>query len=168
MRVLMTMALLTMITTSGCATKVHPVEERFRPLERIKESVLRPGTGITTIGRTARVNDLDDWLAKHPPGGPRYDALLLHEREHTLRQEAYGLNAWLSRYMTDLDFMWAEEARGWYIQLMEYRRRGLRVNVSGVAKILAGYRNFAGRMISEEDALKWIQDVLSGRWKPGD
>jgi hypothetical protein len=160
--------MLMVLLISGCATKVHLVPEQYRPLERIKESVLRPGTAITTVGTTARVWDLDEWLAKHPPGGPTYHAILMHEREHTERQLAYGLNAWLGRYLTNTAFMWDEEARGWYVQLREYQRRGLRVNAEGVAKILAGYRNFAGRMISYEDALTWVQDVLAGRWHPSE
>jgi hypothetical protein len=163
MRLLIVMMLL---LVSGCAAKVHQVPEEYRPLERIKESVLRPGTLITTIGTTARVWDLDKWLAEHPPGGTLYHALLLHEREHTVRQLAYGLKKWLGRYLTDTEFMLDEELRGWFVQLKEYQRRGLQVNLEGTAKILAGYRNFAGRMIDYEDALTWVRDVLAGRWQP--
>jgi len=163
--------LLMMIWTTaalGCATKSHDLAEQYRPLERVRESILRPGTAITTIGTTAYVNDLDEWLAQRPPGSPKYHAILLHEREHTIRQLAYGQKAWLGRYLIDVGFMWDEESRGWYIQLQEYRRRGLQVNPEGVAKVLAGYRNFAGRMISYEDALTWVRDVLAGRWSPSD
>lgn len=160
--------LLMILLVSGCATKVHEVPEQYRPLERIKESVLRPGSYITTVGTTARVWDLDEWLAKHPPGGPMYHAILMHEKLHTERQLAYGLDAWIGRYLIDTEFMWDEESRGWFLQIQEYRRRGLRPNAPGIAKILAGYRNFAGPMILYEDALKWVQDVLAGRWRPSE
>lgn len=155
-----------MMASSGCATKVHQLPERFLPLERVKESFLRPGTGVTTVGTTARVNDLDDWLEKHPPNGPRYDAILLHEREHSLRQLNYGLNAWLGRYLTDTEFMLLEEQIGWYIQIQEYRRRGVMFTPEGIARVMSKYRNFAGPMIDYEDALTWVRDVLAGRWSP--
>jgi len=164
----MRLLLMILLVMAGCTSAVHELPEVYRPLERVKESFLRPGTGITTIGTTARVRDLDEWLAKHPPGGPMYHAILMHEREHTVRQLAYGLNSWLGRYLTDTEFMLDEELRGWYIQLMEYRRHGLQVSPEGVAKSLAAYQSFAGHMISYEDALTWVRDVLAGRWKPED
>ena len=166
MRQVMLLTMIWMALASGCATKVHDLAEQYHPLERVKESPLRPGTGITTLGRTAYVNDLDEWLAKRPPGSALYHAILLHEREHTVRQLAYGQTAWLGRYLNDTEFMWAEESRGWYIQLKEYQRRGLQVNPEGVAKTLAAYMNISGRMISYEDALTWVRDVLAGRWSP--
>jgi len=158
--------LLTALLVSGCNLPVYDVEAVYRPLERIKESPLRPGDGIATVGVTAWVNDLEDWLKKHPSGSPVYHAILMHEREHTVRQLAYGLRPWLKRYLTDTDFMRDEELKGWYIQIQEYRRRGLQPNPEGIAKVLAGYRNIVGQMISYEDALRWVQDVLSGRWTP--
>ena len=158
---------LLVMLASGCRQATYDVPEQYRPLERIVESVLRPGTAITTVGPTARVWDLDDWLAKHPPGSPAFHAILMHERDHTTRQLAMGLTKWLGRYLTDTEFMRGEELRGWYIQIQEYRRRGISPDPEGVARILAGsYMNFAGRMMSYEDALTWVRDVLAGRWKP--
>lgn len=152
----------------GCRGPVHELDEQYRPLERVQESVLRPGTAITTIGRTAYVNDLEKWLVDRPVGSPRYHAILLHERLHAQRQLDYGLTSWLARYLRDVDFMRDEELRGWYIQLTEYRRRGLQISPEGVAKTLSNYRNLVGRMMSYEDALTWVRDVLAGRWRPED
>jgi hypothetical protein len=163
-----TMILLMALLVTGCSLPVHDVEDVYHPLKRIKQSPLRPGSWITTIGTTARVGNLEDWLKKHPPGSPIYHAILMHEREHTVRQLAYGLQDWLGRYLTEIDFMWDEESRGWYIQIQQYRQRGLQPYPEGIAKLLSSYRNFAGRMISYEDALKWVQDVLAGRWHPED
>ncbi|MGD9727799.1 MAG: hypothetical protein AB7L09_00100 [Nitrospira sp.] len=161
MRSLMILVLL----LTGCGA-THKLDGQYQPLEQIRESVLRPGEAITTVGTTSYVSDLDEWLTKHPPGGPMYHAILMHEREHSIRQKAYGTKSWVGRYLIDKDFMWAEEARGWYIQLKEYQRAGLQVNVPGVAKALSDYRNFAGSMISYQNALTWVQDVLAGRWTP--
>ena len=158
--------LLIILLVSGCVGSVHNVPEQYRPLERVQGSPLRSNSAITTIGRTAYVNDLGEWLTAHPPGSPKYHALLLHEREHTLRQEAYGLRAWLVQYLADTDFMWAEERVGWYAQIQAYRKAGLTVNPEGIAKLLSSYRNIAGRMVAYEDALAWVRDVLSGRWQP--
>jgi len=152
----------------GCNGAAHAVPERFRPLEQIKESALRPGTAITTIGKTAWVWNLDKWLKLHPPDSPVYDAILLHEREHAIRQLAYGTTSWVARYLRDTEFMRDEELRGWYLQLKEYQRRGLQTNPEGVAKVLAGYYNFSGHMIEYEDALTWVRDVLAGRWRPSE
>lgn len=160
--------LLILLLATGCSGPTHALDEQYRPLEQIQETPLRPGTAITTIGRTAYVNNLDEWLTRHPVGGPLYHAVLLHEQEHSTRQLNYGLTAWLARYLRDIDFMRDEELRGWYIQVQECRRRGLQVSPEGVAKALSNYRNLVGRMMGYEDALTWVRDVLAGRWKPED
>lgn len=169
MRSITTMLLLAALCVVGCSSQGHELDDRFSPLKRIRESVLRPGTAITTLGDTAWVNDLDKWLKSHPPDGPLYDGILLHEQEHSVRQKAYGLNAWLKRYLTDTDFMRDEELRGWYVQLREFQRRGLRIIPESVAEVLSdpkNYKNFKGAMMSYEDALTWVRDVLAGRWYP--
>ncbi len=157
--------IMVVLLVSGCS-HAHKLDSQYRPLEQIRESVMRPGTGITTLGKSCYVRDLDEWLEKHPPGSPLFHAIMLHEQLHAQRQLDMGLTKWLGRYLTDLSFMRDEELRGWYLQIQEYRRRGLQVSPEGVAKALSDYQSFAGRMMSYEDALTWIRDVLAGRWQP--
>jgi len=160
--------LMVTLLVCGCSGPSFKLDEQYAPLEQIRESFLRPGSGITTIGKSCYVRDLDDWLAKHPPGSPQFHAIIIHEQLHTRRQLKMGLTKWLGRYLTELEFMRDEELRGWYLQLQEYRRRGLMVSPEGVARTLANYQSFAGRMMSYEDALTWVRDVLAGRWKPSE
>src|SRR5690606_25002714 len=106
------------------------------------------------------------WLARHPPGSPPYEAVLLHEQVHAQRQVAAGVDPWIQRYLSDRAFMWAEEQRGWYVQLRHLRQRGLGVDAAAVARNLTTYRNLAGAMVSYDEALEWTRAVLEGRWAP--
>lgn len=148
---------------------VHRVDPRYAPIEAIVERAPLPGlsrTAATTIGTKVYVADLDDWLARHPPGSPPYEAVLLHEQVHAQRQVAAGVDPWIQRYLSDRAFMWAEEQRGWYVQLRHLRQRGLGVDAAAVARNLTTYRNLAGAMVSYDEALEWTRAVLEGRWAP--
>jgi hypothetical protein len=165
---------LLVLPSIGCRTladsagyETHPVEEQFRPLETITErpNYVLPETAITTVGTTAYVVSLDVWLGKHPPGSTTYTAKLLHEQEHSKRQLKEGTLGWVARYVVDTDFMWEEEQRGWYLELIHLRNNGLDVNVDVIAMILHGYKNAVGkRMVSFVEARLWVLDVLAGRW----
>ena len=160
--------LLSVLVASGCSSQVHIVDEQYRPLEKVAETAIPRGSWLTTVGKTCYVNDLDEWLERNPPGSISYHGTLIHEREHTVRQLAYGLSAWIGRYLSDRAFMWAEEAIAWYIELRYYIQRGMRIDVEGVARSLSNYKNATGSMINYDDALRWVQDVVAGRWKPSE
>lgn len=148
----------------GCSA--HEVPATYRPLEQIKErlGIIGSKTAISTVGRTAWVADLDAWLERNPPGSAKYHAVLRHEQEHSRRQiDSGSVTRWVARYVRDEDFRWAEEQIGWYWQITELRRRGQLVHAEGVARILSGSTY---DMVSYDVALKWVRDVLSGRWKP--
>lgn len=155
------------IAVGGCSAGAHPLEARWAPLEVVLERppLLSPGA-TTTIGAQVYVADLDAWLRRYPDGSPAQEALLLHEREHSLRQGARGIGPWLRLYLNDRRFMWAEEQRGWYLELRHLQRSGRPIVAVEVATRLARYRNLQGRMVSFADALAWVHDVLSGRWTP--
>jgi len=149
---------------------VHPLDEKWRPLEDIRE---RPvvvqdwgsPTAITTVGRHAYVLDLKDWLDRHP-SGVRFDAVIRHEQEHSRRQLEMGTWLWIARYSYDKSFAWAEEQIGYYYQIKMLKDAGQVINVDGLAAAIAGYKNLAGQIVEFEKARAWIREVLAGRWTP--
>lgn len=153
---------------AGCSSQNLELGPEWKPLEQIKQSQLLAAglgkEGARTIGDTVYVRDLKDFLAVLPE--PLLTALLKHEQEHAVRQEKAGVYNWLAKYGTDTDFMRDEELRGWYLQITYIKGHGKDVNPAVVAKALAGYRNLSGSMISQAEALQWVNDVLSGKWKP--
>lgn len=153
---------------AGCGTGTHALDPRWRPLELVVERpplLLREGA-TTTLGSRVYVADLDAWLERHPDGSVEQEALLLHEREHAVRQLDLGLGPWLRRYLNDRRFMWAEEQRGHFLELRHLQRAGRPVVAAQVALRLSRYRNLQGRMVSFAEALAWVQAVLAGRWTP--
>lgn len=161
--------LIALVIVAGCSFKHVTLESRWAPLERIQERPKIPGlsnTAITTIYPRAYVVDLDKWLLKHPIGSPRFDAIMRHEQEHAKRQKAHGVFSWIAKYLYDKDFAYTEEQLGWYWEIITLRQRGQQVNVDGVAAVLSKYKNLTGSLVSFTEAKKWVQDVLSGRWKP--
>lgn len=166
----MTRIWLLILLLSICGCKTLDLDPKWAPLKHVKQSLtLSPSsTGARTIGDTVYVRNLSKWLDAHPE--PLFTALLLHEQEHSKRQFAYdgGHWAWIGRYVTDTDFMWDEEQRGWYLQIKHARSRGAQIVVDKLAKSLSDYRNLAGSMVSESDARAWINAVLSGAWHPSD
>lgn len=168
MRSLINIILCSLILLVGCNADSLELDDRWAPLELITErpDMLASADVVTTIGHTMYVEDLDRWLLTHPIDSPRFNATLLHERVHSVRQLDMGVTEWLARYVTDTDFMWDEESRGWYETLREWQRTRVQFSPEGVAQTLANYRNIAGPMISYQEALTWIRDVLNGWWEP--
>lgn len=158
--------LVILLLLSGCKSSTYDLPEEYRPLERIKQSALRSGEFITTIGDTVYVNDLGNWLQDNPVDSPAFKASLRHEQEHSRRQFAYGTTEWVAKYVTDTSFMWEEESIGWYYEITELIRYGEHVSPENVASVLTSYSNLAGRMISYDAALAWVNAVLRGQWKP--
>lgn len=145
------------------------LDARWAPLEAIVERAALPGvsnTAATTIGTKVYVVDLQRWLKRHPQNSPLFEGVMLHEQVHSRRQLAAGVDPWIARYVRDTAFMWAEEQLGWYAELQLLKSRGLAINVKGVAKSLSNYSNLAGDMVTYDEALKWVEAVLAGRWKP--
>lgn len=153
---------------NGCAA-THDLSKEYDPLTTVSE---RPWYAswiggseslITTVGDTAYVKDLDVWLEARPVDSPRYRNVLMHERVHSYRQSQRVLAGWLKDYLTNPEFQWYEEQLGWFVQIRLNMRTGVRMNSQGIAKILSGYKP---KMVEYEDALKWVRDVMSGRWQP--
>lgn len=147
---------------AGCSS--HKLADSYRPLERIREGNPLGSSVATTLGTTVWVADLEDWLEERPEGSPRYEAVLMHERVHAQEQLERGVLAWTARYLSDPDFAWEAEKRGWAVQLRVLQRRGQQINAGGVAKALDNYKVPGGDLCDWQEALQFVRDVLAGRW----
>ena len=158
--------ILPIVMMIGCNT--FDLDEKWLPLEQMVERIHVDGqSGITTtIGTKIYRENIDKFLEENPPGSPRFDSLLYHEQIHSKRQLRMGLAKWLSKYGINTEFMWKEEQLGYYATFQEKLRRGVHIYPEGYATSMAKYSNLTGKMVSYEDALQWVRDVLAGRWKP--
>lgn len=158
---------LLLLVLAGCQ-RPYQLDERWRPLVEVVErpDLFVSDTVTTTIGTRIYVANLNLWLQRYPPGSVEQEALLLHEREHSIRQLEAGLGPWLARYLNDRDFMWREEQLGWALELRHLQDGGRPVVPAGVAFTLNGYQNLSGTMVGYDEALAWVEAVLSGSWSP--
>lgn len=153
------------LLASGCTT--HPIPPHFEPLEELVERPFGGNSFVTTFHNDVWVNDIEDFLKRKPEGSLSYNATLIHERIHSIRMGNPFSSLWFGLvYLFDRDFMLEEEQIGWYFQLQYMKQKGILKPVEHTAAVLAKYDNLIGKMISYEDALKWVKDVLAGRWKP--
>ena len=161
-------ALLLSLLLAGCSRDVLRLEPEWAPLVEVVErpSLVLTDETTTTLGTRLYVANLDGWERRYPEGSVEREALLLHEQEHARRQLAAGLGRWLGRYLNDREVMWAEEQRGYALQIRHLALRGRPVNPQGLAATLHDYRNLEGRMVGYAEALAFVQAVLSGTWVP--
>lgn len=145
---------------AGCgALKSSRLDAKWAPLEVVVEvSTLDPSAAVTH-GRTLEVQDHDAFFAIE---ADEITALLLHEQEHARRQvySFPGAWWWCFKYAHSAKFRWSEEQIGWRIQLHALKRAGIYTEPTGVADTLAHQPIYDG-MVSYEDALVWVQKVLS-------
>lgn len=150
--------------TVGCVANVAPVLEgytldrQWAPLEKVVQvgDVQEEGT-TTTVGTVVYVRSLKQWLLDYPPGTPKSEALLLHERTHAVRQGNYGLMEWLARYVADPGFRWSEERVGWGLEIEHLFRSGLPVPPPEQLATWwhEGYVLLGRPMVSYEEGLAW-------------
>jgi hypothetical protein len=160
-----TLAALLIFFLVGCNT--HPIPDTFLPLEELVERPW-PGSYITTINTSVWAENIEDYLNRKPEWSPLYVADMIHERIHAIRMGGwFGTGIFILQYGLSTDFMWEEECIGWYYQLMYLKSKGIVKDPTYTAVFLSiGYENITGSMISLEDALRWVQDVYAGKWKP--
>lgn len=160
--------ILPIIFFAGCHS--FELDEKWLPLEQMVERPHLNGMTYitTTVGKKIYRENVNQYLEDNPPGSPAFDSLLYHEQVHSKRQLKMGLAKWLSKYGVDTEFMWHEEQLGYYAGMMEKRRRGIYIDAEARALSISKYTNLAGKMVSYEDALQWVRDVLGGRWKPAE
>lgn len=156
---------------SGTGREAHQLDMAWRPLLTISERPrvvrdLGSDTAITTVGKHCYVRDLEEWLGRYPIDSGKFKAVMRHEQEHSIRQLEVGTYLWIARYSYDKEFALLEEQIGYYYGITQRRRFGVRVSAESFARILSRYKILTGSLISYEDALSWVRDVLGGRWLP--
>ena len=153
---------------TGCQGPLA-LDERWRPLVEVVErpDLLFAGVTATTLGTRVYVPDLRAFRQQFPEDSVEQEALLLHEREHAVRQLDAGLGPWLACYLNDRAFMWQEGQRGWFLQLRRLQEAGRPLYPEAIALALSGYQNLSGSMVGYAEALAWVDAVLAGRWTPG-
>lgn len=165
------------LVVCGCLSsgeKELALDEDYRPLKAVKERgtaldvVIHSDSAITTIGEYSYVESIDKFIQRRPPGSITFRAIMLHEREHAVRQLEHGTFWWVTRYSYDRDFALNEEKRGYYYEIKTLINNGVNVSPEGVAQQLSSYKNVAGRLVSFEDALVWARNVINGTWTPND
>jgi hypothetical protein len=155
----------------GCQINTLPLEDKWRPLKLVVERGEAPeglqsyiNNGVTTtIGRNIYVANIKKWEKRYPKGSHDRGDLLSHEIVHSSRQIKMGIIPWLRLYATDLNFRLYEEQLGYYVDIRRKVNRDWKVNAHSYADGMA--RVYHG-MITYKEALKWVNDVISGRWKP--
>jgi hypothetical protein len=173
--------LLSLLLLVGC--KTYDLDEQYKPLTKIVERPSLKTFGVSdtlmsTKGSHVYVADLDKFLLKWPPGSVEFHGRLIHEQVHGRRQFDYldlpgemALASWLTRYMTDHEFMWAEEQQAYYVQIKYLKSKGKwspqRTIQYALVFSKGTYKTIYGkRMCSFAVGKKWIEDVLSGAWTP--
>lgn len=151
----------------GCFGKTLVLDKQFAPLTQVIEAPdnVIPSHTITTIDETSYVRDLNVFLHDYPLGSVGFTAVLMHEREHVIRENAFigGTPAWLTLYIADRNFRWTEEKAGWKIEILYNTQHGANVNAAVLANVLNTNYDMGGRMVSYENAYNWILDVLAGK-----
>ncbi len=156
---------LTLLTLTGC--KSAKIPSNFEPLTELKERTFGDGTFVTTFHTSVWTNDIDSFLKRAPIGSHAFNAVMLHERIHSIRMGNFITTCLFGlRYAFDTEFMWEEERIGWYFELKYRQKHGILRPAEHTAITLAKYKNGMGRMISYDAALKWVYSVLTNNWKP--
>lgn len=143
---------------SGCGqAKSFSLDPKYNPLRRIVEAPSQQGNMAITNGDTMTVRNLNDFFAQCPPGSINFEAIIAHEREHSVRQFAAGLDGWRRLYANDIAFRWEEEQIGYRKQLLY---PGYAFAPAEFAHFMAD--NYHG-MVSYPDALAWISSTVDAR-----
>jgi hypothetical protein len=171
------LAPLVLVLLTGC-TSVE-LDEKWWPLRHIAQSkVLAFQAGARTIGETMYVSDIDKWLKQHPE--PLASGTYTHERVHAIRQKFYKQGRhhpvlrwlsdperWIARWLTDPVFMWQEEQYGYYYHIKYLTSHGAQIVVDSWADRMVRYFGVTGQtMVTKEDAVSWLNEVLAGQWQP--
>lgn len=161
------LVLFVLLISPGCFGNSVKLDIQWSPLTSITEDSLKiiPTHTITTIGNNCYIRNLKDFYLDYPLGSVKYNAVLTHEREHAVREHAYslGVDAWLTKYMLDRNFRWDEEKAGWKLEILYLQSHGEFVDAKAMAADLNSNYRFGGRMVSYDEAYKWILDVLAGK-----
>ena len=162
-----------LITLAGCATQELP--ESWKPLTKLVERKDLPGVGdgvVTTISPNLYVKDIDDFWEDYPIGSVQHESLRRHELEHAKDQEEFigdakgihrkaRMTLWIKKYLTDKNFRWEVEKKGYKAGIQYERSMGVQINPEVYASILSG--KTYNDMVSYEEALEWVRKIYSGQ-----
>lgn len=151
--------LLALVLLAGCNGLEVRLDPKFAPLTHLREvsdDMPLLGDGfVVTVYDTAYTKSIRDLLARNPVGSVEWDALFLHEQQHSIRE--YQDPLFFFKYATSPSFRWEEEKIGWAAGLRHLVKNGRQVDVKACARSLAtGYKG----MVSEEDAEAWVRSVV--------
>lgn len=152
-----------LLALAGCSLERLELPAEFRPLTSMSEGNPVSKSGAATLGTVVYVQDMDDWRDRM--GTVRVRAMLLHEREHAIRQHELGVGVWLARYATSRSFAWREERAGWVVQIQQLQAGGELVSPEALAALIHDYWHPLGKLVSYAEALQFVRDVLAGRTK---
>ena len=147
----------------ACCThpKVMPLDQKWRPLETLKQSDTQPLGVFWTVVPVVNTKDLCDFIDRSRVD---QDGLLLHEQLHAIRQLATprGPQQYLYFYATDPVFRLDEEKLGWGVQLTYVVQHGGTVDTDYVATFLSTHyvANDGKPLWSYDEALKWVNELL--------
>ena len=158
---------------AGCTTQDLP--ESWRPITTLIERGDTPGVGegiITTISPYLYTDSIDKFNEYYPEGSISHEALRRHELEHARDQEAYigdatgvlrksRITSWIYQYIHSKEFRWNVEKKGYKAEILYLKRMNMRISPAAYAFILSG-ETYRG-MVSTEDALNWVNNVLAGK-----
>lgn len=155
----MIVLVLAVFSLGGCSAPTEiQLDARFRPLVRVREASapgLRPGQ-VMTLYTDVVTADLADLTSAYRPGSVEWDALMLHERQHSIRE--FEDPSFLARYAASRGFRWQEEKIGWSAEIAHLRVHGRFVDVAWIAETLS--RDYGG-MVGLEDARAWAEGELA-------
>jgi hypothetical protein len=165
--------LILILLLSGCSSQELPID--WAPLTAVIERSELPtisNTAVTTVSPYLYVSDLEWFNKRYPEGSREYHALRVHEVEHAKEQEAYidgatgivraaRLSSWISKYLTNADFRWEIEQRGYKAEILYKLNYNVPFVPEHYAIILSSsvYRE----MVSYENALIWVWEVIRNR-----
>lgn len=168
------------VFTPGCGT-TYTLDEKWHPLTKLANrgdlsNFGLPDTALTTVKNRVYVKDVKEFLKDNPDGSHDFNALLTHERVHSIRQIDHDTLTWISRYVTDRQFMWEEEQAATYVEIIYRKQQGELTNLEDeytknyinkkAINLSTMYKNLQGQMIPYEDAKRWLEDVVNDKWKP--
>lgn len=150
--------LIWLLLITGCAN-TQELDPKWTPLTHIVERPHLKGyeSITTTITPNIYVADLDTFLEQAETDPVYHHALMLHEQVHAVRQKELGLTSWLYKYTFSPSFRLAEEKAGYEVMIRHLVKSNYFINREDLASGLSNYYN---GMITYDDALAWINDVI--------
>lgn len=145
--------LFSLLLLTACAPSVK-LEPEWFPLERIEENKALPSDVARTVDSTCYVHDLAVWQSAFT--GAKREAFLRHERVHSKRELAGGMN-WYWSYNNSAAFRWEEEKLAFKEQIQHLARHEVPIDVDAFAQFMAGPTY---HMIDELSANQFVRDCI--------